>query len=341
LEALAMAVRALPAAADLLRDLPPEQAAARLAAAAAPALAALWRSMEEVRRRYASREVGGMSLANPSWGEDPAYLVAAVASLAQSDDDGSARSASLAARADRARRRVLAGLEYRGLGILRGVFGYLLKKVRSGYRLREDSHFVLLGFMPPLRRGALTLGRRWAGRGLLDRPEDVLYLTLNDLREVAAGRREARPVMEDRRRRWRAARRGWSALLPPSGATTETPPGALMGTAASRGVVTAPARLIRDQREFHRLRPGEVLVCAATSPSWTPLFALASAVVTESGGMMSHAAIVAREYGIPAVMGAGGALSRLRDGEMVTVDGGHGWVLPAGAAEKFPPGGKN
>ncbi|WP_420481550.1 PEP-utilizing enzyme [Actinopolymorpha pittospori] len=87
-------------------------------------------------------------------------------------------------------------------------------------------------------------------------------------------------------------------------------------------------RIIRDEEGFGDLAAGEVLVCAFTNPAWTPLFALAGAVVTDAGGAASHAAIVAREYGIPAVMGTGMATSLLRDGQRVSVDGTHGTVTP-------------
>ncbi|MFZ5817111.1 MAG: PEP-utilizing enzyme, partial [Bacillota bacterium] len=81
-----------------------------------------------------------------------------------------------------------------------------------------------------------------------------------------------------------------------------------------------------DESQFHRMQPGEVMVCRYTNPAWTPLFVSAAAVVTETGGAGSHAAIVAREYGIPAVMGVRGALSRIEDGQEVLVDGTAGTV---------------
>jgi rifampicin phosphotransferase len=107
----------------------------------------------------------------------------------------------------------------------------------------------------------------------------------------------------------------------------------LRGNAASSGVVRGRARIIRDEREFGRLQAGEILVCRYTNPAWTPLFTLAAAVVTDAGGAASHAAIVAREYGIPAVLGAAGATERIRDGQQILVDGSQGTVtlLPAEA----------
>jgi pyruvate,water dikinase len=90
--------------------------------------------------------------------------------------------------------------------------------------------------------------------------------------------------------------------------------------------MTAPARVLHGPQDFDRMRPGDVLVAGTTTPAWTPLFAMASAVVTDIGGPLSHGSIVAREYGIPAVMGTGVATKRIRDGQTITVDGGAGTV---------------
>ena len=104
------------------------------------------------------------------------------------------------------------------------------------------------------------------------------------------------------------------------------PSRALRGVGASAGVARGPARLIRDLGEFGKFRPGDVLVCQASNVSWIPLFTSAAAVVTEVGGALSHAAVVAREFGVPAVVGTAIALSTLVDGEPLEVDGGLGIV---------------
>jgi pyruvate,water dikinase len=98
------------------------------------------------------------------------------------------------------------------------------------------------------------------------------------------------------------------------------------GMGASKGVVRGRARVLRGLDEAHRLADGDVLVCRSTAPPWTPLFSIAAAVVTDSGGILSHSAICAREYGIPAVVGTQVATSRIPDGAMVLVDGARGTV---------------
>lgn len=100
----------------------------------------------------------------------------------------------------------------------------------------------------------------------------------------------------------------------------------LTGVGASTGSAHGTARLIHGPDEFTHFQSGDVLVCRTTDPAWTPLFGMASAVVTETGGMLSHAAIVAREFGIPAVLGVRGALDLLADGEPLAIDGAQGTV---------------
>ncbi len=100
----------------------------------------------------------------------------------------------------------------------------------------------------------------------------------------------------------------------------------LKGVAASPGRVTASACVLHGPEDFHLMRPGDVLVAAITTPAWTPLFTRAAAVVTDVGGPLSHGSIVAREYGIPAVLGTGTATERIRSGQVITVDGTAGVV---------------
>jgi phosphoenolpyruvate synthase/pyruvate phosphate dikinase len=105
--------------------------------------------------------------------------------------------------------------------------------------------------------------------------------------------------------------------------------GVLTGIGASPGFASGRARPVHSADEFSSLQPGDVLVCRTTDPAWTPLFSVAAAVVTETGGMLSHAAIVAREHGIPAVLGVAGAMARIVPGSVLAVDGSRG-VVTAG-----------
>ncbi|HUF31841.1 MAG TPA: PEP-utilizing enzyme, partial [Acidimicrobiales bacterium] len=172
-------------------------------------------------------------------------------------------------------------------------------------------------------------GRGLARRGVIADAEDILFLLPA---EVEAGEGELGPLVASRR----AAHERWRTVVPPEviggaeGAPEDSSPPAtgsgVQGLGVSRGVVTGPARVILDLADAHRLEPGDVLVCVMTSPAWTPLFGLASAVVADTGGMGSHPAIASREYGIPCVLGTGVATTTIPDGALVTVDGEAGTV---------------
>jgi pyruvate,water dikinase len=101
----------------------------------------------------------------------------------------------------------------------------------------------------------------------------------------------------------------------------------LRGFAVSPGQVTAPASVIHSPANFSRMEPGTILVCPTTTPAWTPLFSQTRGLVTDVGGVLAHGSIVAREFGIPAVLGTGQASQRIRDGQLITVDGDRGVVM--------------
>lgn len=191
-------------------------------------------------------------------------------------------------------------------------------------RMMEDTHFYLTLSMPYVRRVMLEFGRRLTEQNLLDTCEDAFHLRLDEV-EPTAGRRS----IVERRKAKRAALEGAPFVVRDRPPLTEIPEGALLaGMAAGPGVAEGPARIIGGPPEFGRLCTGDVLVAHATHPAWTPLFQRAAAVVVDTGGPAAHAAIVAREYGIPAVMGTGDGTTRLTDGRTVRVDGDRGAVLP-------------
>ncbi|MFB4277804.1 MULTISPECIES: PEP/pyruvate-binding domain-containing protein [unclassified Nonomuraea] len=204
---------------------------------------------------------------------------------------------------------------------------------RAGVAFREDSHFYFMMPQPVLRRSLLEMGRRLRAAGVLGQPEDVFHLRLEELEaiaDVAALRGEAAERLRETVRA-RAAKREELAgvrLLDPAAVFPASDPGDALvtGAPAGGGSATGPVKVIRTPAEFGRLAAGDVLVCPYTNPSWTPLFQQAAAVVVDTGGTASHAAIVAREYGIPAVMGTGTATSVLADGQVVTVNGDTGRV---------------
>jgi pyruvate,water dikinase len=208
--------------------------------------------------------------------------------------------------------------------------------------VREDSLAGLGMAHPQIRRLLGELGRRLAKAGAIAQAEDIYWLEEPEVEELIAqleagvalprcDERVQRRRYEERERRRLIA----PAVLPERSRLAKMMPWSeqrqgeehlLKGTGASAGKVTAPACVLFGPEDFASMHPGDVLVAVTTTPAWTPLFAMASAVVTDIGGPLSHSSIVAREYGIPAVMATGLATRRIHSGQVITVDGGAGTV---------------
>ncbi|UNK70881.1 PEP/pyruvate-binding domain-containing protein [Microbacterium sp. H1-D42] len=211
-----------------------------------------------------------------------------------------------------------------------------MRAAQAGVGFREDTHFYFTASLPALRRALLEIGARLRDAGVLDEPFDVFHLRWEEVTAIREIERIA-PADVDRLRGLvtaRAAKRAELAGIPLVDLRQvfrrEKVADALVGGApAGGGTAEGPVRVIREAADFHRLQQGDVLVCPYTNPAWTPLFLRAVAVVVDTGSIASHAAIVAREYGLPAVMGAGDGTSTLVDGDRVRVDGTTGRVTRA------------
>jgi pyruvate,water dikinase len=192
-----------------------------------------------------------------------------------------------------------------------------------------------------VRRYLNELGRRLAAQGSIDQVEDIYWLFEEELEQCAACLEEGRQLPDfsdkvpERRQLWHAQMKLKApAVLPLDSPFASMIPWArdgqsdhtLKGVAASAGSVTGTARVLFGPEDFERMQPGDILVAVTTTPAWTPLFTIASAVVTDIGGPLSHSSIVAREYGIPAVLATGSATRVIQDGQIITVDGNAGVV---------------
>ncbi|MFF1251672.1 PEP/pyruvate-binding domain-containing protein [Pseudarthrobacter sp. NPDC058329] len=218
-------------------------------------------------------------------------------------------------------------------------FDTLLALAQHYALLREEQvRDFTLGW-PLLRRCARAIGAQLQQEGVISGPDDVYFLTRRDLRRDAPPQHEA---VAGRRGPWLRQRKLSAPLvlgtLPMLGntfdrvantarSTTILPQGALVGHPASPGRARGRVRVVEGAADFSKFQPFEVLVARATAPAWTPLFGQAAAVVTDGGNLAAHASLVAREYGIPAVVGTGTATQDLHTGQLVTVDGNAGIVV--------------
>jgi rifampicin phosphotransferase len=219
-------------------------------------------------------------------------------------------------------------------GRLRGLLvGFLLKRTRALAGIREMPKFCIVYILARIREQLWYFGQKLALAERLEKAEDIFFITLPEVRASLEGTdmrstvRERRSVYENELKRRHVPRVLLSDGTEPGTQTgvAKSDDDTLKGTPASAGVVIGKARVILDPADAH-LEPGEILVAPSTDPGWTPLFLTAGGLVMEMGGAISHGAVVAREYGIPAVVGVLGATERIITGQHITVDGSHGIV---------------
>jgi pyruvate,water dikinase len=280
-------------------------------------------------RDYGHRESVLTLMSQPTWKDAPEIPLGILKTLAAAEPP---TVPTVAPEWERARNELLAHTIL-GRQPVRPIFLKLLQRARRFVQFREDTHFYLTLPLPVERRCALELGRRLAEAGILERAEDVFHLTLQEIE--TAGRpwppqpelaQRLAAVVADRTAR-REALAG-EPFVAPSVLPGEPAAGALVtGMPGSAGIAEGRVCIVHGPGEFGKLQAGDVLVAPFTNPAWTPLFLRAAAVVADTGGPMSHAAIVAREYGVPAVMGTGDGTRKLVDGQRVRVDGNRGLVL--------------
>jgi len=209
-----------------------------------------------------------------------------------------------------------------------------LGNYRRFLALREKNRYHSTMLIALSRRGELEVGRRFAQRGILENQHDIFFLVIPEVRELLAGGREdiKKIVNERKSERERNSRIKVSDIIVGDNLpeivkeTVREPQKIFTGYAASPGIVQGRARIIHSPEEFSRFKPGEILVASTTDPMWSTLFPVAKAVITEMGGILSHAAIVAREYGTPCVVNVRGVMDVLEDGHLIEVDGNKGVI---------------
>ena len=343
-----------PAVRDLLRQI--DAGTADRIAAADPAFAA---ALDAYRREFGYRALS-YEIADPTIAEVPELSLRLLADQLARDHDPIAEVAVLSRRRAKAVAAARSALSARP-ATERDRFERALARAERVYPVRESNGFFTISVpVALLRYAVLEIGARLAARSLVSRCDDVFFLELSDARAALADSGDRRALVTRRRgeRAWTEQHPGPASYgiepaspvldsLPPearfateamlwdferlyesgaSGRRQAASTGTLTGVAASAGRYTGTVRVIMDESGFGKLRAGDVLVCPITSPVWSVLFPSVGALVTDTGGHLAHAAIIAREYGIPGVLATGNATELLRDGQLVTVDGSAGIV---------------
>ena len=301
-----------------------------------------WRSRFQAHLDHYGHTVYNLDFATPVPADDPAPLFDTLEFYVRGEGQNPyERQGRTASRREAAALAVRSRLD----APRQRIFDTLLRWAQSVAPMREDALSDVGLAWPLMRRMLLELGRRLRDTGAIEEGSDVFWLRRDELQRAAnsldAGQTRLDSLaeaVEERRMLWRGQRRASPPQLLPEdswfmvlqgmmpAASDDQAGDTIRGVGASQGRVTAPANVMHGSEDFGRMRPGEVLVAGITTPAWTPLFAVASAVVTDVGGPLSHSSIVAREYGIPAVLGTGVATRRIKNGQTIQVDGDAGTV---------------
>ncbi|GGO61961.1 PEP/pyruvate-binding domain-containing protein [Nonomuraea cavernae] len=314
---------------DLLLDTPATELARRYREGELPGI-----GLEAFLAEYGMRGAAEADVGVPRWAEDPAPLFSAIANYLRLTDPGQAPDRRFARAAREAKQKIDELVRRaRRRPVRARLARFFLLRARALSGLRELGKFAWLYPLAEMRRQLLLAGAELAGRGLLDRADDIMFLDLREAGAAAEGT-DHRELVASRRAVYEreSRRRSVPGLLLSDGTDLEalapdTPPaeGTLVGLAAAPGTASGPARVILDPAGAH-VEPGEILVAPTTDPGWTPLFLTAAGLVTETGSPMAHGPTVAREYGIPAVICVRDATREIHTGDRVTIDGAAGTV---------------
>ncbi|PAV13504.1 phosphoenolpyruvate synthase [Methanosarcina spelaei] len=287
---------------------------------------------------YGMRCPGEIDISNIRWWEAPTLLVPSIINHIKSNAPGEHRDRFRQGRkeAQEAIQKLLDRIGNTPAGNFKArLMSRLLFIYRNSTGLREFPKYVIVRFFDIYRQAILAEARVLHQRGILEREEDVFYLYLDELVALLDKRfnENLKELIESRKRAYEQ----YQKMTPPRVMTSEgevitgvrsdveAPKGALIGTPVSAGVAEGYVKVILKP-EAAKLNKGDILVAPFTDPGWTPLFYSVEALVVEIGGMMTHGSVIAREYGIPAVVGIENATKILKDGQYVRVDGTRGFV---------------
>ncbi|SPF37821.1 probable pyruvate, water dikinase [Candidatus Desulfosporosinus infrequens] len=293
--------------------------------------------MELFMRSYGMRCPGEIDISKPRWREMPTTLVSAIMShvrtVAPREHRDKFRQGAMEAE-EAAREIVAQVLKNKGAFKAR-----IIKRLIYVYRnlggLREHHKYLVVQHFDIYRKVITDEAKMFIKTGVLSQETDIFYLTMDELNTVASGnlKQNVTPLMEERKKQLELNKK----LIPPRVMTSEgeiitgrrrtvkAPEGSLIGTPVSAGIVEGYARVVLHPEEA-KLNLGEIMIAPFTDPGWTPLFHSAKGLVMEIGGMMTHGAVIAREYGIPSVVGIDDATVIIKNGDYIRVNGTKGYV---------------
>lgn len=299
-----------------------------------PKAGGFYRHLEEFIRANGHR-FHGRDISYPTWRERPEVVVDMIKKVIGSDRSRRAFSRQKERRRE-AEASIKSAIRKGPLGTAKeALFSLSLSYNQKYFVIRENMRYYSDVFLEEFRRIYLEIGRRWAGSGLLDDPDGIFYLTKP---EVERGLTDGSWVRETARRRRQEYAR-YSRIHTPQVISEDTPPEEVLfkaaaevgrdlrGQVASPGVVRGRARIIAGPEDMVAFKEGEILVSQYADPSWTPILSIAAGMVLEVGGFLSHGSIVAREYGIPALINVAHATEVIKTGDTLCLDTSQGRVI--------------
>jgi pyruvate,water dikinase len=293
-------------------------------------------------KRYGMRGLGEIDIGRKRWNEDPTYIIEVILNYMQIKDDSLAPDVVFK-KGEQAAQQAVGDLQevarstFAG-GLKAAAIKKLAVRVRELAGLRESPKFHIIQMMGIVRQALLSSGQELVAAGTIERPDDLFYLNIRELEELADGNEfDWRELIAKRRAVYKRElnRVQIPRLLLSDGraffegmVTDEQGGTRLIGSPVSPGYAEGSVRVVLDPLNAD-LSPGEIMVCQGTDPAWTPLFLTADGLIMEVGGMMTHGAIVAREYGIPAVVGVHQATTILQTGQGIRLNGSTGEIYLA------------
>lgn len=285
---------------------------------------------QEFLQNYGMRGTGEIDITRPRWKEEPAQFLPIVLSYVKSSQPVQHRRNFEAGKkeAELMAARLVNRLRKKPFGFLKArIMQRLIKVYRSLIGMREHPKYYMVQNLDLIKQAIKQEANTLVASGVLQNSDDIFWFSLPEIKEIIEIQQADQGIIEKRKNKFLLD----SRLIPPRAMTSEgeiitsraafkIPAGVLVGSPVSAGTVVGHARVVLKLEEAH-LNRGDILVTSYTDPSWTPLFPLVAGLVTEVGGLMTHGAVVAREYGIPAVVGVEGATRKINDGQCIRVDG--------------------